>query len=103
MDPMQAVRAGRGHPPRRQNAIEAAYDHLRLDRQGSLVSANTLGRYDFFLLPFLEWLRQAHPQVERFDDLDVAVVRRYRAELVTQTSRRTGRRLEPPPSSTATG
>jgi integrase len=95
MDPMQAVRGGRGHPPRRQNAIEAAYDHFRLDRQGSLVSANTLGHYDFFLPPFLDWLREAHSHVERFEDLDVAVVRHYRAGLVSHTSQRTGRRLEP--------
>jgi integrase len=80
---------------RRQTAIEAAYDHFRLDRQGNLVSASTLDHYRYLVGPFFGWLRQARPEVERFEDLDVGVVRDYRLDLATRTSERTGRALEP--------
>jgi hypothetical protein len=69
---------------RRQSAIEAAYDHFRLDRQGNLVSANTLQHYRYLVGPFFDSLREAHPDVEGFEDLDVSIVRHYRAELATQ-------------------
>lgn len=48
----------------RQSPIEAAYDHFRLDRQGNLVSANTLQHYHYLVGPFFGWLREAHPEVE---------------------------------------
>jgi hypothetical protein len=37
--------------PHRTSAIEAAYQHFRLDKQGSLVSPKTLRRYDWTIWP----------------------------------------------------
>lgn len=54
---------------RRQSAIEAAYDHFRVDRQGNLVSA-TLDQYHYLVGPFHDGLRETHPEVERVEDLD---------------------------------
>jgi hypothetical protein len=81
----------------RQSAIEAAYDHFRVDRQGNLVSGNTLDHYHYHYLvgPFFEWLRAERPDVDRFEDLDVNVVRDYRIDLTRRISARTGRALEP--------
>jgi integrase len=45
-------------------------------------------------VPFFEWLHRTHPEVERFEDLDVSVLRLYRAEQATRTSEKTGRPLE---------
>jgi hypothetical protein len=80
---------------RRQSAIEAAYDHFRVDRQGNLVSASTLDHYHYLVGPFFDWLRQTHPQVERFEDLDVTIIRGYRLDLARRRSERTGRPYEP--------
>jgi hypothetical protein len=68
--------AGEGR--RRPSAVEAAYQHFRLDRQGSLVARSTLDHYDWTMLPFLEWLAVSHPAVRAFEDLDVQVVREWR-------------------------
>jgi len=67
-----------GEGRRRPSAVEAAYQHFRLDRQGSLVARSTLDHYDWTLLPFLEWLASSHPAVRAFEDLDVQVVREWR-------------------------
>ncbi len=80
---------------RQQSVVEAAYDHFRLDRQGNLVSANTLQHYDYLVVPCFEWLHRTHPEVDRFEDLDVSVLRHYRAEQAGRTSSKTGRPLEP--------
>jgi integrase len=40
-------------------------------------------------------LWEVHPEVQGFDDLDVSVVRQYRADLAARRSTRTGRPLEP--------
>ena len=37
----------------RTSAIEAAYQHFRLDKQGSLVSPKTLRHYEWTIRPFL--------------------------------------------------
>jgi integrase len=79
---------------RQQSAIEAAYDHFRLDRQGNLVSSATLDHYDYLVLPFFAWLRERHGDVRQFEALDVGIIRQYRAELATRTGRN-GKRLEP--------
>jgi hypothetical protein len=41
---MGSMRVVEGGLSRRQSAVEAAYDHFRLDRRGNLVSDNTGGR-----------------------------------------------------------
>ena len=66
---------------RRPTRIEEAYAHFRLDRQGMPVSPGTLRLYEHTVGRFLRWLRERHPEVRRFEDLDVVVVREYRAEL----------------------
>jgi hypothetical protein len=66
--------------PRQRSGLEAAYEHFRLERQGDLVSPAALENYDYLLQPFLGWLASQWPDVRRFDDLKVAVVRAYRAE-----------------------
>jgi hypothetical protein len=62
-----------------RSPLEAAYDHFRLDRQGDLVSEATLQHYDAMVGPFLTWAIEG-AGVRRFEDLDVALVRAYRAE-----------------------
>jgi len=93
MAPMRVLQgtAARACP----NAIEAAYDHFRVDRQGNLASVNTLDHYHYLVGPFFGWLREERPDVERFEDLDVNVVREYRLALARRISERTGRPLEP--------
>jgi hypothetical protein len=60
MAPMRVIQ---GTPARRrQSAIDAAYDHFRVDRQGNLVSASTLDHYHCLVGPFLDWLRDTHPR-----------------------------------------
>jgi len=75
-----------------RSAVESAYDHFRLERQGDLISPATLENYDYLVQPFLNWLAREHPDVHRFQDLDVDVVRGYRAEL-SVSKRRDGRPL----------
>lgn len=55
------------------------------------MSGNTLQHYHYMVGPFFDWLRGVHPEVEGFEDLDVAVIRHYPADLSTHTSERTGR------------
>jgi len=45
--------------PHRTSAIEAAYQHFRLDKQGSLVSPKTLQHYEWTIRPFLQWLTRS--------------------------------------------
>ena len=78
----------------RRSALRAAYEHFRLERQGNLVSAQTLAHYDFMVLPFLDWLEDATPQAADFQALDVASLRHYRAELAARPGRH-GRLLQP--------
>jgi site-specific recombinase XerC len=77
-------------PPRSQ--LETAYQHFRLERQGNLVSENTLQAYDDQVLPFLAWITGSG--VRHFRDLDLATMRTYRAELATRIGKH-GRRLRP--------
>jgi integrase len=39
------------------------------------------------VLPFLRWLEAEHPEVRRFDDLEVQTVRAYRVRMATSTRR----------------
>ena len=77
---------------RRQPPIESGYEHFRLERQGALVAANTLLYYDRMVLPFVGWLEGQ--DVRRFDDLEVGVVRAYRAHLAARSGQH-GRPLQP--------
>src|ERR1700674_62358 len=61
--------------PHRTSAIEAAYRHFRLDKQGSLVSPKTLRLYESMIRPFLRWLDEEHPGVGRFEQLGVDLIR----------------------------
>ena len=81
-------------PKSGRSALEAAFDHFRLERQGNLVSPATLENYDFMVRPFLSWLAVQHPEVRGFPELTVPVVRAYRAELATRC-RKDGQPLEP--------
>ena len=80
--------------PYRASAIEAAYQHFRLDKQGSLVSPKTLRHYEGMIRPFLCWLEEEHPGVGRFEQLGVDLVREYRV-VVAQRSTNRGRPPEP--------
>jgi hypothetical protein len=64
--------------PHRASAIEAAYQHFRLDNQSSLVSPKTLRHCDGIIRPFLRWLDEEHPRVGRFEQLGLDPVREYR-------------------------
>ncbi len=77
-----------------RSGVEAAYDHFRLERQGDLASPRTLEHYDYMFGQFLRWLEAERPQVRRVEDLDVAVVRAYRAGLAV-SKKRTGKPLSP--------
>ena len=94
MGPMRVLQGAFGEQ-RQQTVVEAAYDHFRLDRQGNLVSANTLQHYDYLVVPFFEWLHRTPPDVRRFEHLDVSVLHHYRAEQARRTSEKTGRPVEP--------
>jgi len=80
--------------PHRTSAIEAAYQHFRLDKQGSLVSPKTLRHYDGMIRPFLRWLEEEHPGVGRFEQLGVDLVREYRVGVAQRPTNR-GRPPEP--------
>ena len=80
--------------PHRTSAIEAAYQHFRLDKQGSLVSPKTLRHYEWTIRPFLNWLDEVHPQVARFEQLGVDLVREYRVCVAERPTNR-GRLPEP--------
>jgi integrase/recombinase XerD len=77
-----------------RSGVEAAYDHFRLERQGDLASPRTLEHYDYMFGRFLRWLETERPEVRRVDDLDVAVVRAYRAGLAV-SKKRDGKPLSP--------
>ena len=77
---------------RRQPPIGAGYEHFRLDREGALVSRNTLAFYDAMVLPFLAWLDGEG--VQRFEHLDITHARLWRARLAS-TPGRHGRPLQP--------
>src|SRR5215831_10782297 len=79
------------HPlaARRQPPIRAGYDHFRLERQGALVSRKTLEYYDGMVLPFLAYLDSVG--VQRFEHLDMAQARQYRARLATARNATAGR------------
>jgi site-specific recombinase XerD len=80
--------------PYRTSAIEAAYQHFRLDKQGSLVSPKTLQHYEWTIRPFLRWLNEEHPEVLRFEQLNVEMVRQYRVDMSQRLTTR-GRLPEP--------
>jgi integrase len=80
--------------PHRTSAIEAAYQHFRLDKQGSLVSPKTLQHYEWTIRPFLRWLDEEHPEVMRFEQLGVDMVRQYRVDISQRLTAR-GRLPEP--------
>ena len=99
MQRQMRVIQGTAAEARPRSGIESAYDHFRLERQGELVSQSTLEHYDYMVQPFLDWLRREQPDVRRFEDLDVAVVRAYRAVLAAGR-RRDGRQLAAVPPAT---
>jgi hypothetical protein len=72
----------------------AAFDEFRLDRQGELDSLRTLEFYDDRIGQFLAWLAEERPEVRRMQDLDVGVVREYRA-YVSGRLKRSGRPIRP--------
>lgn len=80
--------------PHRTSAIEAAYQHFRLDKQGNLVSPKTLRHYEWTIRPFLRWLAEEHPAVARFEQLGVDLVREYRVWVAQRPTNR-GRLPEP--------
>jgi len=80
--------------PHRRSAIEAAYQHFRLDKQGSLVSPKTLQHYESTIRPFLRWLDEEYPEVLRFEQLGVDMVRQYRVDISQRLTTR-GRLPEP--------
>src|SRR6202521_3867992 len=80
--------------PHRTSAIEAAYQHFRLDKQGSLVSPKTLRHYEWTIRPFLRWLDEEHPEVMRFEQLSVEMVRQYRVDMSQRLTTR-GRLPDP--------
>jgi hypothetical protein len=80
--------------PHRTSAIEAAYQHFRLDKQGSLVSLKTLQHYEWTIRPFLRWLDEEHPEVLRCEQLGVDMVRQYRVDTSQRLTTR-GRLPEP--------
>jgi pimeloyl-ACP methyl ester carboxylesterase len=54
---MASTRVVQGTATRpRQSAIEATCDHFRVDRQGNLVSRNTLDHHDHLVGPFFGWV-----------------------------------------------
>jgi integrase len=79
---------------RRTTPLEEAYAHFRLDRQGLPVSPATLRLYEHTIGRFLRWVRSERPDVRRFEDLDVVVVRQYRADLAARPGLR-GRPIQP--------
>jgi site-specific recombinase XerD len=83
---------GAPSPLTRHSPIESGYQHFRLERQGALLADKTLLYYDEMVRPFLRWL--AGEGVGRFDDLNVGLVRTYRAQLAARTSQH-GRPLQP--------
>jgi site-specific recombinase XerD len=75
-----------------RSQLETAYQHFRLEREGNLLSANTLENYDALVRPFLAWAGTSG--VRRFADLDLGTMRAYRAQEATQVGKH-GRKLRP--------
>src|SRR5713226_978673 len=75
---MQVIHGLAGRP---RSPLRSAYEHFRLERQGDLVSPKTLDFYHYMLEPLLGWLEESHPAALGFEDLDINLVRAYRAEL----------------------
>src|SRR5712692_7484660 len=75
---MQVLQGTAGRP---RSPLRSAYEHFRVELQGDLVSPKTLDFYGYMLEPFLGWLEAEHPEAVGFEDLDVNLVRAYRAEL----------------------
>jgi site-specific recombinase XerD len=94
MAPQVTVLSGGAAPaaaPRTQ--LWTAYEHYRLGRQGDLVSEKTLETYVTHVEPFLTWAAE-ECGARRFADLEIAMVRAYRAREATRTGKH-GRRLSP--------
>ena len=89
---MRVIHGGEQGP--RRTALEDAYDHFRLERQGNRVSPKTLKAYDYHLGLFFAWLHRERPAIRRFPDLAVDDLRAFRAEQATRISYH-GRPLEP--------
>jgi hypothetical protein len=68
--------------PRSQ--LVTAYEHFRLERQGNLVSENTLENYDALVKPFLTG--PATRVLHASPDLDIGAMRTYRADPATAIS-----------------
>jgi hypothetical protein len=83
---------GAPSPSTRHSPIESGYQHFRLERQGALLADKTLLYYDEMVRPFLRWLDGEG--VRRFDDLNVGLMRTYRAQLAARPSQY-GRPLQP--------
>ncbi len=69
----------RRHGSSAATPLMEAYAHFRLDRQAIPCSKATMLTYEYTLGAFLRWVAREHPEVRRFEDLDVVVVRQYRA------------------------
>lgn len=77
-----SLRVLSGQPqPVGRTPLESAYDHFRLERQGNLCSPATLQHHDNMVLPFLRRLHQERPDLRRPEELDVQLLRLYRAHL----------------------
>ena len=71
----------RRHGSSAPTPLMEAYAHFRLDRQAIPCSKATMLTYEYTLGAFLRWVAREHPEVRRFEDLDVVVVCQYRAEM----------------------
>jgi len=80
MQPRMRVITGAAEA-RVRSGVEAAYEHFRLERQGDLASPRTLEHYDYMVGMFARWLEEEHPNVRRLEDVNVALMRAYRAAL----------------------
>jgi hypothetical protein len=81
----------RRHGSTAPTPLVEAYAHFRLDRQAIPCSKATMLTYEYTLGAFLRWVAREHPEVRRFEDLDVwwsaSTARRWPSGLA-----RTGRR-----------
>jgi hypothetical protein len=88
------MRVMHGSSRRPRSAIQAAYEQVRLGRQGELVSPRTLEYSEDRIGQYLHWLVQERPEVRRMGDLDVGMMREYRAFLSDRRTR-SGQPLRP--------
>lgn len=82
------------HESHAPTPLMEAYADFRLDRQAIPCSRATMLTYEYTLGAFLRWVAREHPEVRRFEDLDVVVVRQYRAEMAERPGLR-GKTLTP--------